>query len=80
MTNYIVFKIFPNFYSIIRFKEIGDFNYSTHATASKSKETRHFKQIIWKADQKAGFGIARHAESKTLVVIGRYASAPMAGQ
>lgn len=63
-----------------RYHEIRDFNYLTHAAVSKSKETRHFEQIVWKADQRAGFGMARHTESKTLVIIGRYANPPMAGK
>lgn len=72
-----VFKYISCFFS--RYDEIHDFNYSTYAAVSKSKETRHFEQIVWKADQRVGFGVARHAQSNTLIVIGRYDNPPMAG-
>ena len=68
------------FLNFLRYNEIQDFDFKLYKSVDKNKETRHFEQVNWKANHKAGFGIARHAKSKTLYVIGRYEIPPMSGQ
>ncbi|VDN12094.1 unnamed protein product, partial [Dibothriocephalus latus] len=32
----------------------------------------HFTQVIWKGSEKAGFGVARSKDKKSVYVVGRY--------
>ncbi|XP_066936454.1 uncharacterized protein [Clytia hemisphaerica] len=62
------------------FKEINYYSYSNHGPINPDKETRHFQQMAWRSNIKVGFGIAVHAITKTIYVIGEYKTPPIAGQ
>ena len=62
-----------------RYAEISNYDYATQKPVN-GKETRHFEQLVWKSNEKVGFGIAVHKLTKFVIVIARYKTAPIAGQ